>query len=282
MTADRARSAESLPSCLAALPLHRAAVERFVERLAPLPEVDAAFISGSTGRNEAGPHSDLDLVLVAGEAANRASLHDRAPDLVRELGNALVVTQAVHVTPTLWLGVLDGPLCVDLDIPGWEKERPGPWLRSFTIVKDLDGRLAAARAASQGPYAGYDAGWLGGLSERWWRWMFYCAKDHRRGAHMTALANFEFLHQNAIRPLRDALAGRPTEGSADLGNAWSQRAASIIGNAGADERSWQRALLALHGLFLELRDEVQAAVPHQVPPNEPQMDAALRAYIGEL
>jgi predicted nucleotidyltransferase len=279
MSAEALPTAEPLPSCLDELPLHRAAVERFVERLAPLDGVDAAFISGSVGRDEGEALSDLDLVLVAGDEGARAVLQSRAPQLFAELGDVLVVTQAVHITPTLWLGVLDGPLPVDLDIVGWEKEEPGAWLESFCIVKDAGGRLARIRQASQGPHPGYDAEWLQGLSERWWRWMFYVAKDNKRGDWLTALGNFEFLRANAFRPLLRTLAGLPPEGARLRGGARLDRVAATFALFDANEDSWDRALLAMHELFLELRAEVQSVTPHGVPEHEAQLGAALRTFI---
>ncbi len=279
MSAEALPTAEPLPSCLVELPLHRAVVERFVERLAPLDGVDAAFISGSVGRNEGEALSDLDLVLVAGDDGARADLQSRALELFAELGDVLVVTQAVHVAPTLWLGVLEGPLAVDIDIAGWEKEAPGPWLESFCIVKDADGRLARIREASRGPHPGYDAEWLQGLSERWWRWMFYVAKENKRGDWLTVLGNFEFLRVNAFMPLVRILAGLSREGARVRDTVALDRVAATFALVDANEDSWDRALLAMHELFLELRADVQSVTRHLVPENEAQLGDALRTFI---
>jgi len=272
---------EPLPDCLDALPLHRAVVERFAEHLAPLPGVEAAFVSGSIGRNEATAHSDVDLVLVFGDERQRLDHLSRAGELFAEMGEVLTCTHALHVKPSLWLAVMRGPVLVDLDFTDWSMHEPGPWHREMLIVKDRDDSLATIRDASHGIGTAYTAEWLARLSERWWRWMFYCAKDNRRGDHLLVHGNFDFLRSNAFSHLFAVIEGAPREYAGryrDLDR--PARLARILADTGDARQSWDRTLLRLHGYFKELRNEVQTIIPHLVPANEAAIEAELAAYLA--
>ncbi len=272
---------EPLPACLNALPLHRAVVERFIHRLTPLPGVDAAFVSGSIARNEATAHSDVDLVLVFGEEARRFDAASRAPNLFAEMGELLTSTRAVHVKPSLWLAVMRGPVLVDLDFTDWSMHEPGPWRREMFIVKDRDGWLAALREASLGSGTAYTAEWLTGLTERWWRWMFYAAKDNRRGDQLLVHGNFDFLRSNAFEHLFAVIEGVSREHAGrhrDLDR--PGRLARILADAGDTRRSWDETLLRLHRYFMELRGVAQRIVPHPVPANEADLEAELARYLS--
>jgi predicted nucleotidyltransferase len=269
-------TAEPLPECLGRLPLHRRTTRRFVERVLPRPEVAAAFLHGSVASNDADPHSDLDLVIVVRDVSMREALHARARELMQELGHVLVCRRA-SANPYVQLGVLEGPLVVDVALMEWESLRPAPSYTSLVRLKDADGRLETLRRESRTAQSGFDGDALAAISTHWWRCVFEAGKDLLRGDLLKVLEDLWVLCEFGIRPLARALEGLPVGGTRqgeprDTRN----RAAEIVLSAGSTPTALARAVLHLHELFLSLREQVQRVRPHSLPDNEPELERVLR------
>lgn len=265
-------------------PLHRAVIDALEAAACASSDVAWAFVGGSIGAGRSDELSDVDCVLVFTDVASRDAAWSARTEWFARLGSVVVVADASHVAQHMQVGVLDGPVLVDLAYRIEEELAPSPWYDAIRILKDTGGaaqRFAADSAALSHSYP--TPLQLTNLSRQFWRWSVFTARDIRRGDVTDILTCLNFLRTYALRRLAATAAGLPWHRFERLERALPPDLVEHL-RAGTprslDGDGFSAALRDAIEAFFVLRQAAQVRVPHEVDVDEPACRAAVEAMLS--
>lgn len=238
-------------------PAHRHLLERAVAHFQPDPRVVGLAVSGSIATGEMDFYSDIDLEVVVRDEDFDAVFAER-DKIAEQVGNPLFRFDADHLPFENHFYIVLYPGAVKLDFmyerasgiqPGWG------WLNCL-ILKDSDGLLAQAKAASQGTQpAPPDPESLLALNQKFWTWCWYVFGKIVRGELWEALDGIHGIRSMALLPMLAWTTGGRPEGFRRLERKIDPTTADRVAATAAmlQSEGLYAALLAEMALFRELR-----------------------------
>ncbi|CAM2070738.1 Nucleotidyltransferase domain-containing protein [Sulfidibacter corallicola] len=193
-------------------------------RMRSEPTLAGVAAGGSFIEKRLDPYSDIDLVVVAKDAAY-AELFERRFQFAEELGDLVNAFTGEHVgEPRLLICLYgDHPLHVDLKFVN---------LTDFTdrvedpvILWERDGLLSETVAAHPGRFPPYDAEWV---EARIWTWVHYGATKLGRGEFFEVLDMLAFLRVQVLGPLSKVVDGQLPRGVRRLEQDQPDRVAAFL------------------------------------------------------
>lgn len=267
-------------------PLHQAVIDALAAAARSTDDVTAAFVSGSIGAGRADALSDVDCSLVFVNAKARDAAWSARRDWFARLGEVVTVADASHVGAYLQVGVMRGPVMVDLAYRTESELEPSPWYAQLRIVKDSGGVVARLqRASGKLAHPEGDAEALTNLTRQFWRWATYTARDVQRGDVTDALTCLNFIRTYALRRLAATAAGLPWHRFERLERELPHELIEHIRAgtpASLDAADLATALTQQLEAFKALRDAAQKRVPHAVDVDEAECFAAVQAMLGPV
>jgi predicted nucleotidyltransferase len=245
---------------LARLPKHRELLERAFARFQDDIRVVGLAIGGSFARGGTDFYSDIDLYVVVRDGALEEVFAERN-STAEAVGSPLF---AFDVDPVLGgstdhIVLYDGPVKFDFMYLRESDLEPHPRWEGCVVLKDMDGRVGAVVARSEGlspPRASAED--ISELNQKFWTLCWYAFGKIERGELWEALDGLHSIRSLALVPLLDWTAERPHEGYRRLERKTNQEQASRLLATVAPMRA--RALHAALRAEVELFRELRAAV----------------------
>lgn len=245
--------------------LHARFIERVRVAVAADPRLEALLAGGSYVHGGFDAHSDLDFVIVVGQA-HYADVMATRLRFAESLGGLLSAFTGEHVGEPRLLICLYGPPLLHVDL-------------KFATDSDLDRRVerpailyARDPAAVEARLAAAHVAWPERapewFEERAWIWLHYAAAKLGRGELFEAIGMLAFFRDQVLGPMLHRRAARPQRGmrrAEALGMDRDGRLSATV--ATHDAASVRSAIAAAAALYLDLRDD---DMPRRITPRMPQ------------
>jgi len=206
--------------------------------------------SGATGATDA--WSDLDTVIVCGDAAAAAAVAADARHLAARLGPLVSAFTGEHVGEPRLLIALYAPPPLHVDLKVVAVEDLATRVEDGRIAWERDGLVSAAYARAPAAWPPVDPQWI---EDRCWTWVHYIATKIGRGELLEAVDGLAMLRGLALGPLIALRDGRPAAGVRrleQLAPLDAQRLAATIGDH--TPAGGLAALRAAVAVYRDLRD----------------------------
>ena len=146
---------------------------RLQQRVMNEADVMACFLSGSYGRRQNDPYSDMDVTLIFADVAARERAWRQRRDFVQSVMQYVPAKSfdAEQIRPYFHIALYSNGTKADYRYELKEELTPNPWDRDIRILKDRDGwaeqyQAACGRALLSQPHL--SAAELNALDERFW------------------------------------------------------------------------------------------------------------------
>lgn len=187
---------------------------RLQQRVMNAPEILVCFLSGSFGRREADPFSDMDVALVYGSAAARDGAWQQRRDFVQSIMPYVPAKSfdAVHVRPFFHVALYGNGSKVDYRFEVQSELAPSIWDQNLRLLKDTDNwgssfEAACKRAPAPRPHLTLDE--LVALDDRFWVMYWDVLRVLLRGDYQKPFTVYLELLHFTLPPLLRVLA--PTD-----------------------------------------------------------------------
>ena len=238
----------SEPTTLA--PLHRALIDRAVDRLSADPRIVGVAAAGSYAQDAMDEFSDVDLV-VAVEPAAHAGVMAQRHDIASRVGPLLAAFTGEHVGEPRLLICLYGPPVLHVDLKFVALPDAAARIDEPVVLWEREGRLSAVLATSSARHPQTDPQWI---EDRFWVWIHYAATKIGRGELFEAIDHLAFLRGRVLAPLGLDELGLRASGVRRLEMLAPALAAELKATAAVHEAaSVLRAALACVAVYRRLR-----------------------------
>jgi predicted nucleotidyltransferase len=166
-------------------------IVRLQQRVLQEADVLVCLLTGSYGRRQADPYSDIDVMLLFGDEERRAAAFDRRRSFVQSVLPYVPAKSfdAVHVRPFLHVALYSNGAKVDYLYETQANVKPSPWLRETRLLKDTSGwgerfQTEAAGIAPGMMLPSITAAALADLDDRFWVMFWDAFRLLLRGDHV--------------------------------------------------------------------------------------------------